>query len=125
MVWLWRPLIAATADAEVAAVEGIAVGRLNLALLLLLALTVALAVKIVGVLLIGALLVISAAAARSLARSPEAMAAIAACIGAGSVALGLGASFAWDIPAGPAIVLAAASLFAITLAGAQGRRAIA
>ncbi len=125
LAWLWRPLIAATADAEVAAVEGVAVGRLNLTLLLLLALTVALAVKVVGVLLIGALLVIPAAAARTLARSPEAMAAIAASIGASAVALGLAASFVWDIPAGPAIVLGAALLFAVTLAAGRGRGAVA
>ncbi len=120
LAWLWRPLIAATADADVAAVEGIAVGRLNLSLLLLLALTVALAVKVVGVLLIGALLVIPAATARSLARSPEGMAGIAAATGALAVVLGLAASFAWDLPAGPAIVLAAALLFALSLA-ASGR----
>jgi len=125
LAWLWRPLIAATAEPEVAAVEGIAVARLNLALLLLLALTVALAVKVVGVLLIGALLVIPAAAARNLAGSPEAMAGIAAGIGAGAVALGLAASLAWDFPAGPAIVLAAALLFACSLAAGRPRRAAA
>ncbi len=120
LAWLWRPLIAATADADVAAVEGIAVARLNLALLLLLALTVALAVKVVGVLLIGALLVIPAATARSLARSPEGMAAIATLTGVAAVAMGLGGSLAWDLPAGPAIVLAAAILFALSLVA--GRR---
>lgn len=125
LLCLWRPLIAATAEAEMAAVEGMAVARLNLALLLLLALTVALAVKIVGVLLIGALLVIPAAAARTLARSPEAMAAMAAGIGCSAVVIGLGASLAWDLPAGPAIVLAAALLFGLSLAvGGPGRAAI-
>lgn len=120
LAWLWRPLIAATADAELAAVEGIAVARLNLALLLLLALAVALAVKVVGVLLIGALLVIPAATARMLARSPEAMAAIAAGIGVAAVTLGLAASLLWDLPAGPAIVLSAALLFAAGLAASHG-----
>ncbi|MCA8926850.1 MAG: metal ABC transporter permease [Alphaproteobacteria bacterium] len=119
LAWLWRPLIAATTDAELAAVEGVPIARLNLALLLLLALTVALAVKVVGVLLIGALLVIPAAAARTVARSPEAMAAIAAGIGATAVALGLLASFLWDAPAGPAIVLAATLLFAVSLAAGR------
>ena len=123
LAWLWRPLIAATADADVAAVEGVSVARLNLALLLLLALTVALAVKVVGVLLIGALLVIPAAAARSLARSPEGMAIIAAVTGVLAVILGLSGSLAFDLPAGPAIVLAAALLFALSLVGGRQRQA--
>lgn len=123
LAWLWRPLVATTAEAEVAAVEGVAVARLNLALLLLLALTVALAVKVVGVLLIGALLVIPAATARSIARSPEAMAGIAAGIGVSAVTLGLAASLAWDIPAGPAIVLAAALLFGVSLSVSRTARA--
>ena len=119
LAWIWRPLVASTADPDVALVEGTAVGRLNLALLLLLALTVALAVKIVGVLLIGALLVIPAATARSVARSPEAMALIATLTGVLAVILGLSASLAWDLPAGPAIVLAAATMFAVSFAASR------
>ncbi len=87
--------------------------------MLALALVVAVALKVVGALLIAAMLIIPAAAARWLARGPEAMAALAAGIGALAVLTGLGASLRWDTPAGPSIVTAAAAGFA--LAAGLGR----
>ena len=57
--------------------------------------------KIVGILLIVSLLVIPAAAARHLSRTPEQMAALAALIGALAVLMGVGGSLRWDTPAGP------------------------
>jgi zinc transport system permease protein len=109
---LWRPLLAATVQGELAAVEGVAVGRTKLAFTLLLAALVGVGMKVVGVMLIVALLIVPAAAARRLARTPEQMAAGASALGALSVALGLWASLQWDVPAGPAIVTAAIALFA-------------
>ena len=67
--------------------------------------------KIVGVLLIISLLIIPAAAARRLSTTPEQMAVIAAIIGVVSVVAGLFGSLQWDIPAGPAIVVAATVYF--------------
>ena len=61
---LWRRLLAATVHEDLARVEGVAVGRLKLAFVLLLSITIAAAMKIVGVLLITALLIIPAATAR-------------------------------------------------------------
>ncbi|TAN54897.1 MAG: hypothetical protein EPN26_06175 [Rhodospirillales bacterium] len=113
---LWRPLLAITAHEELARVDGIAVERTRFLLLMLMALTVAVAMKVVGVLLITALLVIPPATARPFARSPEAMALIASAIGMVSVLLGLFASLTIDLPAGPAIVSASAALFAGSLA---------
>ncbi|MBO6774759.1 MAG: metal ABC transporter permease [Marinibacterium sp.] len=85
-----------------------------------LALTVAVAIKVVGVLLIAAMLVIPPAAARPLTRAPETMAVVAACIGATSALAGLGMSFLFDTPTGPSIVCVAAVTFAIT-AGLRAR----
>jgi zinc transport system permease protein len=82
---------------------------------LLLALVVALAMKIVGVLLVTALLVIPAAAARRFAQGPEAMAIYASIIGAVAVVGGLFASLKFDTPSGPSVVVAAAAIFAATL----------
>ena len=109
---LWRPLLAATVHEELAAAEGVPVARMKLAYLVLIALTVAVAMKIVGVLLVTALLVIPAAAARRPARSPEAMAGFAALFGAIAVLLGLVASVWLDTPSGPSIVAAAVTIFA-------------
>jgi len=75
---------------------------------------VAVAIKVVGALLIGALLIIPAAAARPLVRSPEAMALAAALIGVAAVLGGLTASWHLDTPAGPSIVSAAAAVFVVT-----------
>jgi zinc transport system permease protein len=110
---LWRPLLAASVQAELAAVEGVRVGGTKLAFTLLLAALVGVGMKVVGVMLIVALLIIPAAAARRLARTPEQMAVAASGLGALAVALGLWGSLQWDVPSGPAIVTAAILLFAI------------
>lgn len=115
LFFLWRPLLAITVHEELAQVEGIAVVPVRTALMLLMALVIAIAMKIVGVLLITALMIIPAAAARRLSHSPEQMAITASCLGSLAVILGLAASYYWDTPAGPSIVLAATSLFTITL----------
>lgn len=111
--WQWDALVLASVNEELAAVDGIPVARLRLLLLLLVALTVTAAMKVVGVLLITALLVIPAAAARRLARTPEQMALVAIAVGMVAVAAGLGGSLQWNLPLGPAIVVAAASAFAV------------
>lgn len=112
---LWRPLLATTVHADLAAVEGTRVGHVRLCFVLLLALVVAVAAKIVGALLVTALLIVPAAAARRFARSPEQMAIGAAAIGALSVTGGLVASLLLDTPSGPSIVLTASLLFALSL----------
>lgn len=110
---LWRPLLSATLHEELAAVEGVPVLRARLAFMLLVAAVVAVGMKLVGILLIVSLLIIPAAAARVFARTPQTMAAGASAFGALSVLLGLWLSFALDAPTGPAIVAAAALVFAL------------
>ncbi|MCB1385389.1 MAG: metal ABC transporter permease [Nitratireductor sp.] len=110
---IWRPLFAATVNHELALAEGMAPARADLVFMLLLAGAIAIAMKITGVLLITALLIIPAAAARRFASGPEGMAVLAALIGAASVAAGLFGSLQWDTPSGPSIVVAAMMLFAV------------
>ena len=119
---LWRTLVAVAVHEELAAAEGLSPARAEAALVVLLALTVAIAMKIVGVLLIIAFLVMPAAAARPFSTTPEAMVAIAALIGAVGAAAGLAISMAADVPGGPSIVLvlAAVSLGAIGWSAAKG-----
>lgn len=86
--------------------------------MVLLAFTVALAMKLVGILLIASLLIIPAATARPFAATPERMAVIAAAIAALSVLTGFGLSLWLDTPAGPSIVMAMAAFFALSSATA-------
>lgn len=112
----WKPLLSATVHAELARIEGLNVHRLNLLLVVLLALTIAVSMKLVGVLLITALLIIPPASARRFSDSPERMALLASIIGMVSVLLGLLAAFVYDTPVGPTIVMLAALFFALSLA---------
>ena len=115
LAWRWSGLITATMNEELAQASGVNPARERLALTLALALTVALSIKIVGALLIAALLIIPPAAARSLSRTPETMAVGAMLVGGISVVAGLGASLRFDTPAGPSIVVAAFGLFLLSL----------
>jgi zinc transport system permease protein len=119
---VWRPLLAATVSAELAAAEGLHPERARLVFMLLMAGVIAIAMKIVGILLITSLLVIPAATARRFAPGPEAMALIAAAAGALAVVLGLSASLQWDTPSGPSVVVAALALFLLSLASLAFRR---
>jgi zinc transport system permease protein len=82
--------------------------------MVLLAGLIAIAMKILGVLLITAMLIIPATAARRLAKTPEQMALYAALGGIAAVLAGLWASLHFDTPSGPSIVVAALGVFAIT-----------
>lgn len=115
LVVQWRSLIAITVDEDLARVEGIAVARAELSFLVLVALVIAIAMKIVGLLLVAAMLVIPAATARAFASTPEGMAGFASLAGCLAVLGGLGGSILWDVPSGPAIVLVAALLFGLSL----------
>ncbi|MEM9426275.1 MAG: metal ABC transporter permease [Pseudomonadota bacterium] len=113
IAWRWSALLTATLNEDLAYASGLNPRREQLVLTLALAITVAVAIKVVGVLLIAAMLIIPAAAARGLARTPEAMAVIAAGIGAFSAISGLRGAYILDTPAGPTIVCVAAICFAI------------
>jgi zinc transport system permease protein len=112
---LFRPLLFAAFDAEVAEVYGHPVEALNRTLLVLLALTVVLAVRLVGVLLVEALLVIPAATAALWARNFRQQLALSVALGAGSGVAGLAAAFFLDLAAGASVVLVAAALFFLSL----------
>jgi zinc transport system permease protein len=120
LAFLWRPLLRMTLHEELARVEGVPTALVRLGFMLLVALVIATAMKIVGVLLITSMLILPAATARRVARSPEAMAVGAALVGALAVSGGLAASLAWDTPTGPSIVLIASIFFALSAALPKG-----
>jgi zinc transport system permease protein len=116
LAWRWGRLVTATLSEDLAAAEGIDPARERMILTLALALVVAVALKVVGALLITAMLIIPAAAARGLSRTPEGMAVRAAAVGAMAALGGLALSMAADTPAGPSIVVAAVVAFGLSLA---------
>jgi zinc transport system permease protein len=114
LVWRWQPLLTATLSEDLAHAAGIRPNRERLVLVVALAFTVAVALKVVGALLIAAMLIIPAAAARSFARTPEAMAVIAVAFGALSGLGGIALSLWQDTPGGPSIIVVAAVIFALS-----------
>lgn len=112
---IWRSLFAATVNRELAEAEGMSPGRANIIFMLLMAAVIAISMKIVGVLLITAMLIIPAATARRFSSGPEQMAVLAALIGAAAVVAGLFGSLEWDTPSGPSIVVAALGFFLLSL----------
>lgn len=115
LAFIWRRLFAATVNFELATAEGARPEMANIIFMVLVAAVIAVSMKLVGVLLITALLIIPAATARRFSTSPEQMAVIAALIGIGSVWLGLRGSLEWDTPAGPSIVVAALACFILSV----------
>lgn len=118
---IWRPLLAITVHAELAQAEALPVLAVQLVFTLLLAIVIAVSLKIVGALLIVSMLIIPAATARPFTRSPEAMAVMAAAIGIVSVSGGLYASISWDTPSGPSIVVASSVLFLVSLVARRSK----
>lgn len=117
---IWRPLLAATVSEELSEAEGLRPDRARIVFMLAMALIIAVAMKLVGILLITSLLIIPAATARRFAGSPEQMAVIAAITGVISVGAGLGGSLTWDTPSGPSIVVAALLAFLLSLLFRRG-----
>lgn len=122
LAWRWQALLTATVNEDLAHASGLNPDRERLVLTVALAVVVAVALKVVGALLIAAMLIIPSAAARALSRTPEAMAGLAMAIGALASLGGLALSMAQDTPAGPSIVTAAAVIFAAAAVLGRARR---
>ena len=107
-------MLTSSLNPEIAYAAGLNPKREQLVLTLALSIVVAVAIKVVGALLISAMLIIPAAAARPFARSPEWMAVVAAILGVVAVLGGLQLAYDMDTPAGPTIVCVAAILFVLS-----------
>ncbi len=108
------PLISMSVNEELARIDGIAVEKIRFIFMVLLALVIAVALKVVGILLITALLIIPAATARLYSKSPKQMVLVSVLMAIAAVILGLLASLGWDFPTGPAIVVSASFLFFVS-----------
>ncbi len=122
MVATWSRVAYATFDEELARLSGIEVGWLESALLALLAAVVVAAIRLAGVVLVSAFLVIPAAAGRMLGRSLGGVVGYAMAAGVLGVFLGFVGAHALEWPEGAAIVLALALLL-IAAAGVKRARA--
>ena len=122
---LYRALVAVALDEEGARVSGVPVGALNVTLAGLAAVTVAVSMRIVGILLVAALMVLPVIAAGRIAWSVRSTIVIAMCIGLGSSVAGLTIAYYANLAPGGTIVLAAAGAVVLTsvFAASANRRA--
>lgn len=114
LIVFWNRFLAITVHEELAQVEGVPVARLHALMVIMVALLIAVSMKIIGVLLITSLLIIPPASARRFSQTPEQMAIGAAVVGCLSVCAGLLMSFYLDTPAGPSIVVTASGFFLVS-----------
>ncbi len=110
---LYRPLAGVVIDEEGARVAGVPIGTLNIVVAVLAAVTIALSMRVVGILLVAALMVLPVSAAERIAWSMRSTFVLAMVIGLGSALVGLTVSYYADLPPGGAIVLVAAGGFGV------------
>jgi len=111
----WRPFVALSVSREIAQAEGISVRKEQFLMYMMIALLVAVLMKVMGVLLIAAMLVIPTTSARLLSQNPEQMVWFSAAFGILSLAGGITGSFQFDWQTGPSIVLSATIFLVVTL----------
>jgi len=115
LIWRWSPLLLVTLNEDLASANGYNPKRESFVLTIALAIVVAVGIKVVGVLLIVAMLIIPAASARSLVSTPEGMGLLASLVGVMSAILGLNSAYFFDTPTGPSIVCVASTFFIASL----------
>ncbi len=127
VVVLYRRLLFSTFDPEVAGVSGVNVPAMEAMLMLLLSATILVTVRVIGVLLISALLVLPAATARMMTNSFGRMLWLSPVLGTAFGLLGMYASWYADVPSGAVIILAGTAAFAVVYAvvGVRGRMRMA
>lgn len=107
-----RPLVLLTLNPDLARAEGLPVRMYHYLFVCLLALVVTAGLKVVGIILVSALIVIPPAAARNVAQTFSAMLALSALLGLVSSLTGVVASYQLDTPTGPTIVMVCVVIFA-------------
>jgi zinc transport system permease protein len=120
----WNAFVAVSVSPEIAQAEGIPVQKIRLILYLMIALLIAVMMKVMGVLLIGAMLIIPVSAARLFSRSPEQMLLLGLLFGLMSLFGGVAASWQFDLQTGPAIVVAAAFWLILSSALQKARKTL-
>ena len=112
---IWEKLVLITINENIAIAEKINIKLIQSLFLVLLVIFVATCVRIVGILLITSMLIIPAAAARQISRSPGKMAIVSGLLGIISILVGVYLSIIADIPTGPSIIFVLTAIFALIL----------
>ena len=118
---LYRAFLFSTFDPDVAEVSGVNVKRMDALLMLVLSISILATLKIIGVTLVAATLVIPAVVARMVSDSFSRMLWISTTLGACAGAVGMYLSFQLEIPSGTTIVLVNAAAFVLVLLVTRGR----
>jgi zinc transport system permease protein len=118
---LYRAFVGVVIDEEGARVAGVPIATLNITLAALAAVTVALSMRVVGILLVAALMVLPVSAAGRIAWSMRSTLVLSMLIGLGSALAGLTISYYADLPPGGTIVLVAAAVYVVALGVATAR----
>lgn len=117
----FKELLFFSFDEETAAASGLPVRFVYYGLLVTMALTIVVAIKLVGIILVSALLVVPGAAGTQLSRNYRGVLAAAVAVGTASVVLGLYLSFWFDIASGATIVLVLFAAFLLCMAASPRR----
>lgn len=112
---IYKGLVLGTISEDLAIANGVKLRKINLLFLTLVAAVVALGVKVVGTLLMGALIIVSGTAAKNLSRSISRYAFLSAVFGLVSAPSGLLIARAYDLPPGPIIILIGVGIFLLSL----------
>lgn len=113
--FIWKSLFAATVNYDLAEAEGMKPDRASIIFTILMAAMIAIAIKMVGLLLITGMLIMPASMARNLSDNPSKMVVLSIVGGIMSVSIGLFASLEFNSPSGPSIITAALILFLLSL----------
>lgn len=108
-------LVLGLVSPDFAKAQGVKIDKLNFLFLILVAVIVALGVKVVGTLLMGALVIIPAVASKNLAQNMRGYGLISLCLGIISAVAGVALAFMWGLPPGPLVVLVGVGVFLISL----------
>lgn len=119
VILLYKELFFISLDEELAQAGGLPVKRLNVAMVMIAAITVALSLRIVGVLLVGALMVIPVIAAMQYGRGFRTTLLLSVLFSLISVIIGLFSSYYFNIASGGAIVFAALVIFLVSVAATK------
>jgi zinc transport system permease protein len=123
LIFLWRNMrvmVKSSFIPEISKAEGVNVRAYDYAFIGLIAVTIALSIKLIGVILANAMVVIPAAAAKGLSRSFRQFVIIAPVIGVASFVTGTVISYYWNFPSGPSVIVTAFAIFLVTLPMRRG-----
>lgn len=115
LYWKYRTYLLLSLNQELAALSGVPVKRYQLLLYITLAIATVLSIKVLGIVLVSALLIIPVSTAKLVARSATQLAMLSIIFSEIAIIVGMGWSFFFDMPVGSVIVLTATALFIVAL----------